>query len=220
MNPFQSGLRKPFFYFLTRQYWVDTQPVTEYKQNEQKEFEQVPSGSRPAIILKNVDKWFRSWFIFGKFQVLKGLDFAIYEKQITVLLGHNGAGKSTAMNLIAGLSTADQGSITVNGIPVSGYNSSFKQELGYCPQENVFYERLTVYENLKIASVLKGISFGSSMRKIRVLTRKFDLPPAMRSSDLSGGMKRRLCLGMAITGYKEVLVIGEFCCFLKSLSLF
>lgn len=116
------------------------------------------------------------------------------------------------MNLIAGLSTADQGSITVKGIPVSGYTSGFKQELGYCPQENVFYESLTVYENLKIASVLKGVSFGASMRKIRTLASKFDLLPKMSdgSKNLSGGMKRRLCLGMAIIGHKEVLVIGGF----------
>ena len=87
MNPFQNGVRKPFFYFLTPQYWIGTQPVTEYKQSEQKEFEKVPSSSRPAIILKNVDKWFTSWLVFGKFQVLKSFDFAIYEKQITVLLG-------------------------------------------------------------------------------------------------------------------------------------
>ena len=116
------------------------------------------------------------------------------------------------MDLIAGFTNADRGSITVNGIPVSGYTSGFKQELGYCPQENVFYERLTVGQNLEIASVLKGISFGGSMRKIRALASKFDLLSKMskKKKNLSGGMKRRLCLGMAIIGYKEVLVIGGF----------
>ena len=92
VNPLQTGVRKPFFYFLTPQYWRSVIPdsATEYvplANGQQKEFEKVPSGSRPAIILKNVDKWFRSWLVFGKFQVLKGFDFAIYEKQITVLLG-------------------------------------------------------------------------------------------------------------------------------------
>lgn len=212
MNPLQSGVRKPFFYFLTPQYWRRTEPVTEYRQaNSRKEFEKMPSGSRPAVILKGVDKWFRSWLVFGKFQVLKGFDFAIYENQITVLLGHNGAGKSTTMDLIAGLSCADQGSITVKGIPVSGYTSEFKQKLGYCPQENVFYPSLTVFENLKIAAVLKGLSLAAAPRKIHLLAEKFDLLSKLGaySKNLSGGMKRRLCLAMAVIGYNDVLVIGE-----------
>lgn len=213
VNPFQTGVRKPFLYFLTWQYWRRSEPVTQYTQlGDQKEFEKVPSSRRPAIILKSVDKWFRSWFVFGKFQVLKGFDFAIYEKQITVLLGHNGAGKSTTMNLIAGLSTADRGSITVNGIPVSGYTSEFKSQLGYCPQENVFYQRLTVFENLRIAATLKGLSLcsGSASQKIRSLAEKFDLQSKVGecSKNLSGGMKRRLCLAMAVIGYNDVLVIG------------
>lgn len=115
------------------------------------------------------------------------------------------------MNLIAGLSTADQGSITVKGIPVSGYTNEFKRELGYCPQENVFYESLTVYENLKIAATLKGLSLGATARKIYVLAEKFDLIPKLNeySKNLSGGMKRRLCLAMAVIGYNDVLVIGK-----------
>ena len=212
VNPFQSGVHKPFHYFLTWQYWRRAEPVTEYTPlGDQKEFEKVPTSSRPAIILKGVDKWFKSWFVFGKFQVLKHFDFAIYEKQITVLLGHNGAGKSTTMNLIAGLSTADQGSITVNGIPVSGYTSEFKSQLGYCPQENVFYEQLSVAENLRIAATLKGLSLCASSRKIHALTSKFELQAKLDecAKNLSGGMKRRLCLAMAVIGYNDVLVIDE-----------
>lgn len=115
------------------------------------------------------------------------------------------------MNLISGLTTADNGSITVKGIPVTGYTSEFKKALGYCPQENIFYESLTVHENLKIAAVLKGMSFSKLNRKIELLAGVFDLESKLKDSakNLSGGMKRRLCLAMAIIGYNDVLVIGE-----------
>ena len=115
------------------------------------------------------------------------------------------------MNLISGLSSADNGSISVQGIPVSSYTSGFKKKLGYCPQENVFYPSISVAENLKISAVLKGVAFKSLMSKILNLATKFDLQSKLNTpaKNLSGGMKRRLCLAMAIIGYNSVLVIDE-----------
>ena len=89
VNPFQKGIAKPFYYFLMSDYWMSRDHITTYTPPDRKEFEKVPADRKPAIILKDIYKSFRSWFIFGKFQVLKDFDFAIYEKQITVLLGHN-----------------------------------------------------------------------------------------------------------------------------------
>lgn len=93
VNPFQNGTPKGPFYFLEPKYWLKTTPLINYEAPNCKEIQPVPSNNRPAIILKNIDKSYRTWFVFGKFQVLKNFNFAIYEKQITVLLGHNGAGK-------------------------------------------------------------------------------------------------------------------------------
>lgn len=89
VNPLQRTIAKPFDYFLKSAYWCKTSSVTNYIPPERREFEEVSSDKRPAIILKDVNKSYRSWFAFGRFQVLKKYNFAIYEKQITVLLGHN-----------------------------------------------------------------------------------------------------------------------------------
>lgn len=137
VNPFQKGIAKPFGYFLSPSYWTKPQSINDYKIPDTKEFQKQPSDKKPAIILKDVDKAYRSWFYFGKYQVLKKFNFAVFEKQITVLLGHNGAGKTTTMDLISGLLSSDAGQISVNGIPVTAYSSGFKKVLGYCPQENV-----------------------------------------------------------------------------------
>ena len=111
--------------------------------------------------------------------------------------------------MIAGLSSADKGSISVNGITVSPYTSHFKKALGYCPQENIFYESLTVYQNLKIAGILKGVSYSSLDQKIVSLARKFDLQFKLGeiAKNLSGGMKRRLCVAIAIIGFNDVSTI-------------
>lgn len=113
------------------------------------------------------------------------------------------------MDLIAGLSCADQGSITVKGIPVSPFTTGYKKALGYCPQTDVFYESLTVYENLKIAAILKRVSFDSLSKKIPSLLAQFDLQSKLNqpAKNLSGGMKRRLCLAIAIIGYCDVSLL-------------
>lgn len=211
VNPFQRGISKPFNYFLKASYWTKIEPVTDYVAPRREEFEEVSTSLKPAIVLRNVDKSFRSWFSLNRFSVLKQFNWAIYEKQITVLLGHNGAGKTTTMDCLCGLSCIDNGSITVHGIPVSPFTSEFKKALGYCPQENIFYEQLTVYQNLQIAAILKGASFESLPTKIPSIAAQFDLRTKLNETakKLSGGMKRRLCLAIAIIGYCDVLVIDE-----------
>ena len=236
VNPFQSGIAKPFYYFLMPAYWKKSEPISEFNLPQEKEFEPVASNKKPAVIVKEVNKSYNSWFIFDKYQVLKNFNFAIYEKQITVLLGyvysimivlvhlsnnlsnkfssrHNGAGKTTLMNCMTGITSIDKGSITVKGIPVSPYTSDFKKALDYCPQENVFYDALSVYENIKISAILKGVSFKTIDVKILNLVKQFDLQAKLNQAakDLSGGMKRRLCLAIAIIGHNEVLVVDVSC---------
>lgn len=115
--------------------------------------------------------------------------------------------------MITGLSSADGGSISVQGYSVNGFTNEYKKSLGYCPQENIYFEELTVYQNLKIAAILKGVSFSSVDKKILNLAKQFDLQLKLgnQAKTLSGGMKRRLCLAVAIIGYNNVLVVDEVC---------
>lgn len=115
-------------------------------------------------------------------------------------------GKTTTMDIISGLLSVDSGSVSALGYPVSPFSSGYKKALGYCPQENIFYTSLTVFENLLIVGILKGSSFSSLKKKIPILAEQFDLRSKLneQASNLSGGMKRRLCLAMAIIGYCDV----------------
>ena len=81
---------------------------------------------------------------FGEFTAVDGLSFGIYKNEIFGLPGPDGAGKTTTINMICGLLPATEGKITFTDYP----GKDRKSLIGYCPQENIFYPRLTCLEQL------------------------------------------------------------------------
>ena len=87
---------------------------------------------------------------------LKGLNVTFEEGSITALLGHNGAGKSTTIGMITGMVEPTRGSVRINGMDTVEEWREVKQMLGYCPQQSILYDSLTVIEHLQLYSTLKG----------------------------------------------------------------
>ncbi|CAH1126706.1 unnamed protein product [Ceutorhynchus assimilis] len=147
---------------------------------------------------------------YGKKTVVKKLKMEIYQDQITVLLGHNGAGKSTTMGMITGMIKKTAGTIIINGKEVQS-RSDITESLGLCPQENLFFPTLTVAEHLMFFAMLKGKSCQESEHEIQDLLPKLHLSDKKDSlaHKLSGGMKRKLCLGMAVVGGSKILILDE-----------
>ena len=83
------------------------------------------------------------------------LSLNMYKGQITALLGHNGAGKTTIMSILTGLYTPTTGSAYINGYNVLNDMGLIRRSLGICPQHNVLFDRLTVSEHLIFFSMLK-----------------------------------------------------------------
>ncbi|XXG95904.1 hypothetical protein Hte_002180 [Hypoxylon texense] len=121
--------------------------------------------------------------------------------QILALLGANGSGKSTTLDSIAGISKLTSGDITIDG--TGG--------LGIAPQKNVLWDELTVEEHIKIFNRLKSPKNTASSREIRDLATSVDLGPKIKamSKTLSGGQKRKLQLGMMLTGGSAVCCVDE-----------
>lgn len=88
-----------------------------------------------------------------------GLTFDIYEGQITALLGHSGAGKSSLLNILCGICPPTNGMATIYGSPVTeiAEGSEMKQLVGICPQFNIIFDVLTVEEHLRMFAAIKGI---------------------------------------------------------------
>ncbi|CAG2106637.1 unnamed protein product, partial [Medioppia subpectinata] len=135
----------------------------------------------------------------------------ILSQQITCLLGHNGAGKTTTMNMITGIYPPSSGKILVNGYDVSTATREARKSIGYCPQENILFNDLSVEQHLQLYAVLKDIpsdKIGSEITRVLTIIRLSD-KRHWKSSLLSGGMKRKLSLGIAIIGTTEVLILDE-----------
>ena len=96
------------------------------------------------------------------------LSLNMYKGQITALLGHNGAGKTTIMSILTGLYTPTTGSAYINGYNVLSDMNLIRRSMGICPQHNVLFDRLTVSEHLTFFCMLK-VSSELLMTRTRML---------------------------------------------------
>ncbi|CAG7837226.1 unnamed protein product [Allacma fusca] len=142
---------------------------------------------------------------------LKNLNIEFYENQITSFLGHNGAGKTTTVSILTGIYPPSKGTAFVNGYEIMKDMDSARKNLGVCPQYNVLFSRLTVAEHLTFFSGLKGKDRQVSAKEIEVILD--DLRISEKGNDypssLSGGMKRKLCVGIAFCGRSKTVFLDE-----------
>ena len=148
---------------------------------------------------------------YGEFHALKGVSFAIREGECFGLLGHNGAGKTTTMRMIYGLSTVEEGSLTVFGSPITLTPPEIKQRLGVVPQEDNLDPDLPVLENLEVYAGLFGFSHSHARSKSREMLAFMGLESKENSSvdTLSGGQKRRLIIARALLNSPKLLILDE-----------
>jgi ATP-binding cassette subfamily A (ABC1) protein 3 len=138
------------------------------------------------------------------------LSMNIYKNKITVLLGHNGAGKTTTMSILTGMLNASKGTVIINGKDIEKKTDEVRKDTGLCPQHNLLFQDLTVREHLKFIAMLKGSDHND--REVENLLVKLGLNEKANSMacTLSGGMKRKLCLGMALIGDSKVSDMKDF----------
>ena len=139
------------------------------------------------------------------------LTFVSRRGQIYVLLGHNGAGKTTTISMLTGLITPTSGSMNIFGRDVSTQLSEVRSDLGVCPQHNVLWPELTVYEHLRIFADIKGVPIEKRHNEIMKaiadvgLTEKVNV----QTERLSGGQKRKLSVCIALVGGSRVIFLDE-----------
>lgn len=153
--------------------------------------------------------YFTGYFRPGDFRMaLKSVSFALRRGEVSVLLGPNGSGKSTVMNIATSVISPDSGDVYICGYRAS--NEESRQNIGYCPQQNIIWEELTVKEHLTFYARMKGSRqvISDAVREALELT-GMDQKADMKAGCLSGGEKRRLCMGIAVVGGSSVLFLDE-----------
>ncbi|MBP8297003.1 MAG: ABC transporter ATP-binding protein [Burkholderiales bacterium] len=146
---------------------------------------------------------------FGTVRALDGIDLDVREGEFFGLLGPNGAGKTTLISILAGLTRADAGAVSVMGHDVVADYRQARRSLGVVPQELVFDPFFTVRETLRFQAGYFGLRKSDAW--IDEILAKLGLSAKadanMRS--LSGGMKRRVLVGQALVHKPQVIVLDE-----------
>lgn len=209
--PGTYGVAHPWYFPFTRSFWCGEAPqkdtlLSERDDSEQTNFEEVPENLHlgVGIHIRNLRKVFPD----GKVAVD---DFSVdmFENQITVLLGQNGAGKSTTISMLTGMLQSTSGTALINGFNIRSETEKARSSFGLCPQNNILFDELTVREHILFYSELKGLNSDSAEQETKKYTDLLNLDPEKRSKDLSGGMKRKLSLAIALCGGSKFVLCDE-----------
>ncbi|MBN1173336.1 MAG: ABC transporter ATP-binding protein [Micromonosporaceae bacterium] len=148
---------------------------------------------------------------YGDRLAVAGISFDIAPGETYGLLGPNGAGKTTTILMLAGILSPDSGEVTVNGEPMSLRALRAKATIGFVPQEIAIYPDLTARENLRLFGRLCGMNRAALKARTEEVLETIGLRD--RGNELvkrfSGGMQRRLNIGIGLLHSPKLLILDE-----------
>ena len=175
--------------------------------NNIKKFRIIKFKSKPILAAKNISK------SFDKRVILRKIDINLNQGEMLGLLGSNGAGKSTFMNIVLGLLKSDFGEIFLGNAKLTNLAIHERSRLGiaYLPQQTAIFRGLTVYENLLgIAQIIKK-SLTEQQNIVEKLMAEFSITHLrdVKATSLSGGERRRTEIARCLINNPKVLLLDE-----------
>ncbi len=146
---------------------------------------------------------------FGYRPVLKKLDFSVARGEFVALLGPNGSGKSTLLRLLAGLSKATAGTVTVGGWELPGEAAAVRAQIGMVGHKSLLYEALTARENMRFFAKMYAVQHADDIIDARIerVGLKKNADQIVRT--YSRGMQQRLSIARALLHDPAVLLFDE-----------
>mmetsp|Transcript_4477 Transcript_4477/g.10555 ORF Transcript_4477/g.10555 Transcript_4477/m.10555 type:complete len:2546 (+) Transcript_4477:319-7956(+) len=215
--PQQYGVPRPFYFLFLPSYWLGecakkdggNAKIVSDIDDESPDVEAVNDTSLlPKVQIRGlVKQYFKGKTAFPP--AVDGLNLTMYESQITSLLGHNGAGKTTTVSVLTGLFPPTSGDCVMYNKSIVHSKQEARQSLGICPQHNILFDELTVYEHLAFFMRIKGLA--PEKNKILGHAEEIGLTDYLGtiSKALSGGNKRKLSVAIALSGDPDVLILDE-----------
>jgi ABC-2 type transport system ATP-binding protein len=148
---------------------------------------------------------------YGAVTAVKNLNLAVNEGEVFGFLGPNGAGKTTSINMLCGLLKPDAGRVLIHDRPVTNGDTDVRARVGMCPQNIVVWERLTCLEQLQFIGEMYGLKGTLARQRGVQLLEQLDLGEKrdQQARTLSGGMRRRLSLALALVHDPSIVVLDE-----------
>ena len=142
---------------------------------------------------------------------VKSLSFTVNRNECFGLLGHNGAGKSTTINMLCGLFGPSSGTAIVDGYRITDEMPQIHKIMGVCPQDNVLWNELTAAEHLKFYARLRAVAPKDLRRAVGTALAAVNLHKwaNVQSGRFSGGMKRRLSVACSLVGNPRIIYLDE-----------
>lgn len=148
---------------------------------------------------------------FGNFTANDNLSFEVLRGEIFGFLGANGAGKTTAIKILCGLSKPTSGEVKVAGFDIYSETEKIKKNIGYMSQKFSLYEDLTVLENIRLYAGIYGIDRDLRKQKEKILLQKLELEGAKNKliADLPLGWKQKLAFSIAVFHDPKIVFLDE-----------
>jgi branched-chain amino acid transport system ATP-binding protein len=150
---------------------------------------------------------------YGNIQALKSISLTVEEGECVTLIGSNGAGKSTTLRSISGLTPPRSGSIRLAGEEISALPPQEIVGLGVCqsPEGRKCFQRMTVRENLELGAYLRRDSQGieADLKRVFGLFPRLDERQSQKAGTMSGGEQQMLAIGRAMMGRPKILLLDE-----------
>ena len=163
------------------------------------------SSSTPALEIKNLEAW------YGESHVLHGIDMVVQPGEVVTLLGRNGAGRTSTLRAIMGLTGARKGSIKIDGVEtiLMATHRIAHLGVGYCPEERGIFSSLSCEENLLLPPTLKTGMQGMSLDEIYAMFPNLAERKNSQGTRLSGGEQQMLAIARALMSEPRLLLLDE-----------
>jgi multiple sugar transport system ATP-binding protein len=147
---------------------------------------------------------------YGTVEIIKSLSLHIRDGEFLVLVGGSGCGKSTTLRLIAGLETANEGTITIGDRDVTNIPPK-DRDIAMVFQNYALYPHMTVYDNIAFGLKLRKYSKSEIEKKVQEAADMLDIKPYLqrKPKELSGGQRQRVALGRALVRDSQVFLMDE-----------
>ncbi|KAI2474180.1 ATP binding cassette (ABC) transporter subfamily A member, partial [Diabrotica virgifera virgifera] len=178
-----------------------------------------PQNNRSVITVENLHKVYQKGVKSGICSrsaeslkvAIKSISLAVDSAEVFGLLGHNGAGKTTAMKIITAEEAPTRGRVQIVGRNITSSANAAFQYLGYCPQHDAQWKNITVKEHLELYSHIRGIPKNEIKRTVDLYLTGLQIHEHKdkQAEKCSGGTRRKLSYAMAMIGNPKIVLLDE-----------